>query len=219
MNPRQYQKELDAILKGIESNEQIPKLLLHSCCGPCSSYVLEYLAPYFEIIVFYDNPNIQPIEEYAHRLAEQRRVIDHISAPHGIRLIEGNYEPMRYVQAVKGLTHLPEGSERCFACYRFRMEAAAALAKEWGCDYFTTTLSISPYKNAERINDIGESIAASVGVAHLPNDFKKRGGYQRSIVLCREWDIYRQHYCGCIFSQREWEAHLATLTIKESQAE
>ena len=209
MNPRNYQRELDRILREIDACGKVPHLLLHSCCGPCSSYVLEYLAPYFQITLFYDNPNIQPRAEYDHRLAEQRRVIAHICAPHGIDIIEGDYDPCRYTDAVRGLTHLPEGSERCFACYRFRMQAAAELAKTLGCDFFTTTLSISPYKNAERINVIGEEIAESVGVPHLPNDFKKRGGYQRSIVLCREWDIYRQHYCGCIYSQREWEARSA----------
>ncbi|MDO4281711.1 MAG: epoxyqueuosine reductase QueH [Peptococcaceae bacterium] len=216
MNPRNYQRELDRIIKNITRTETVPKLLLHSCCGPCSSYVLEYLAPYFEIVLFYDNPNIQPRAEYDHRLAEQRRVIAHTRAPHGIRLIEGDYDPARYARAVKGLTHLPEGSERCFACYRFRMEAAAALAKRLGCEYFATTLSISPYKNADAINAIGEEIAEVAGVAHLPNDFKKRGGYQRSIVLCKAWDIYRQHYCGCIFSQREWEARTAAQREKES---
>ena len=200
MNPRNYQKELDRILKDLKRTDRVPHLLLHSCCGPCSSYVLEYLAPFFKITVFYDNPNIQPRAEY-----EQRRVIAHIQAPHGIALVEGDYDPARYADAVRGLTHLGEGSERCFACYRFRMQTAAELAKERACDYFTTTLSISPYKNAERINAIGEEIAEKTGVPHLPNDFKKRGGYQRSIVLCREWDIYRQHYCGCIYSQREWE--------------
>lgn len=208
MNPRNYQKELERILRTCDAQETAPHLLLHSCCGPCSSYVLEYLAPHFQITIFYDNPNIQPREEYVHRLAEQRRVIAHIDAPHGMDLVEGNYDPARYADAVRGLTHLGEGSERCFACYRFRMQAAAELGKRLGCAYFTTTLSISPYKNAERINAIGEDIAEKVGIAHLPNDFKKRGGYQRSIVLCREWDIYRQHYCGCIYSQREWEERL-----------
>ena len=209
MNPRNYGRELDRILRNLAQSGETPHLLLHSCCGPCSSYVLEYLAPYFKITLFYDNPNIQPRDEYAHRLAEQRRVISHIHAPHGLTLIEGDYDPRRYAEAVRGLTHLGEGSARCFACYRFRMEAAAALAAQLGCDYFTTTLSISPYKNAERINTIGEEIAEKTGVAHLPNDFKKHGGYQRSIVLCREWDIYRQHYCGCVYSQRELEARLA----------
>lgn len=208
MNPRNYQKELDRILQDLNHTDRALHLLLHSCCGPCSSYVLEYLAPFFKITVFYDNPNIQPRAEYEHRLAEQRRVIAHIQAPHGIALVEGDYDPARYADAVRGLTHLGEGSERCFACYRFRMQTAAELARELGCDYFTTTLSISPYKNVERINAIGEEIAEQVGVPHLPNDFKKRGGYQRSIVLCREWDIYRQHYCGCIYSQREYEARV-----------
>lgn len=208
MNPRNYGRELDRILRVLEREGRVPHLLLHSCCGPCSSYVLEYLSPYFKITLFYDNPNIQPREEYAHRLAEQRRVIAHIQAPHGIALVEGDYDPARYADAVRGLTHLGEGSARCFACYRFRMQAAAELARDLGCDYFTTTLSISPYKNAAQINAIGEEIAETVGVAHLPNDFKKHGGYQRSIVLCREWDIYRQHYCGCIYSQREYEARV-----------
>ena len=154
MNPRNYQKELDRILKDLKRTDRVPHLLLHSCCGPCSSYVLEYLAPFFKITVFYDNPNIQPRAEYEHRLAEQRRVIAHIQAPHGIALVEGDYDPRRYADAVRGLTHLGEGSARCFACYRFRMQAAAELARDLGCDYFTTTLSISPYKNAERINAI-----------------------------------------------------------------
>ena len=142
MNPRNYQKELDRILKDLQQTDRVPHLLLHSCCGPCSSYVLEYLAPFFKINVFYDTPNIQPRAEYEHRLAEQRRVIAHIQAPHGIALVEGDYDPARYADAVRGLTHLGEGSERCFACYRFRMQTAAELAKERACDYFTTTLSI-----------------------------------------------------------------------------
>ena len=217
MNPRQYQKELDKIIKNIDPSQPAPRLLLHSCCGPCSSYVLEYLTQYFSIVLFYDNPNIQPRAEYDHRLAEQKKVIAHIDAPHGIELREGIYDPSRYAKAVHGLTHLPEGSERCFACYRFRMEEAAALAKTLGCDYFATTMSISPYKNATRINEIGEEIAEQVGVPHLPSDFKKKGGYQRSIVLCREWDIYRQHYCGCIYSQREWEAHVAEKEQEEKE--
>ncbi len=209
MNKRNYQAELDAIIKKNQAEGVVPRLLLHSCCGPCSSYVLEYLAPYFAITIFYDNPNIQPRAEYDHRLEEQRRVMAHIQAPHGLDLVEGEYDPARYANAVTGLTHLGEGSERCFACYRFRMERAADIAHDKGYDYFATTLSISPYKNATAINDIGEDIAARTGVKHLPNDFKKRGGYQRSLALCKDWDIYRQHYCGCIYSQRELEERLA----------
>lgn len=203
MNPRNYQKELDRILRDLEKDGRVPHLLLHSCCGPCSSYVLEYLAPFFKITVFYDNPNIQPRAEYDHRLAEQRRVIAHIDAPHGIDLIEGDYDPRRYAEAVRGLTHLPEGSERCFACYRFRMEAAAALAKELGCDYFTTTLSISPMKNAEKLNEIGLRLAEELGVSYLCSDFKKRNGYKRSTELSREYGMYRQDYCGCVYSYHE----------------
>lgn len=203
MNPRNYQKELDRILRDLEKDGRVPHLLLHSCCGPCSSYVLEYLAPFFKITVFYDNPNIQPRAEYDHRLAEQRRVIAHIDAPHGIDLIEGDYDPRRYAEAVRGLTHLPEGSERCFACYRFRMEAAAALAKELGCDYFTTTLSISPMKNAEKLNEIGLRLAEELGVSYLCSDFKKRNGYKRSTELSREYGMYRQDYCGCVFSYNQ----------------
>lgn len=215
MEKRNYQKELDKVLVSLK--EQIPAgLLLHSCCGPCSSYVLEYLAPYFRIELFYDNPNIQPYAEYQHRLEEQRRVIAQVDAPHGIHLHEGIYEPKRYFEAVKGLEHLGEGSERCFACYRFRMEAAAQQAKALNCTYYATTLSISPYKNVDKINAIGEEIAKKFGIKHLPNDFKKRGGYQRSIALCKEWRIYRQHYCGCIFSEREMAAHRADMTDKNS---
>lgn len=209
MDNRNFQRELDRVITRIDRSLQVPRLLLHACCGPCSSYVLEYLAGHFAIELFYDNPNISPRDEYNRRRDELVRVISYISAPYGIRLHEGEYLPARYTQAVKGLESLGEGSARCFACYRFRMEAAAKLAGELGCDYFATTLSISPYKNAEKINEIGEDIARLCGVAHLPSDFKKRGGYQRSITLCKEWGIYRQHYCGCIYSKREMEEQLS----------
>lgn len=208
MNPRNYQKELDRILKDLKRTDRVPHLLLHSCCGPCSSYVLEYLAPFFKITVFYDNPNIQPRAEYEHRLAEQRRVIAHIQAPHGIALVEGDYDPARYAKAVRGLTHLPEGSARCFACYRFRMQSAAELARDLGCDYFTTTLSISPLKDAQRLNQIGGTLAERFGVQYLFSDFKKKDGYRRSYALSEQYGLYRQDYCGCIFSRREREQML-----------
>lgn len=203
---RQYQRELDCIIKHL--NGQVPKLLLHSCCGPCSTYVLDYLAPYFHIILYYDNPNIQPQEEFERRFREQQKVIEHLSFPNGIKLEKGVYDPQRYAEAVRGVTHLGEGSERCFRCYAFRFQAAAERAKVLECDYFASTLSISPYKNVDRINEIGEHIADQVGVAHLPNDFKKKGGYQASIAYCKEWNIYRQSYCGCIYSYREWQERL-----------
>lgn len=211
-----YQRSLDEIIEQLEKTGRASSLLLHSCCGPCSSYILEYLAPYFRIELLFDNPNIQPREEYEKRLEEQKKIIQHIQAPHGLTLHEGIYDTKRYFQAVDGLTHLGEGSERCFACYQFRMESAAQLAVNLSCEYFATTLSISPYKNAAKINEIGEAIAKQFDVKHLPNDFKKRGGYQRSIVLCKEWDIYRQHYCGCIFSQREMEQKQAEQAQSEA---
>lgn len=207
---RFYQRELEEILDGLTGR---PKLFLHSCCGPCSSYVLEYLDPYFEITIFYDNPNIQPESEYRHRLAEQKKVIDRINPK--IRLIEGDYDPKRYAKAVQGLEHLGEGTERCWACYELRMREACQRAKEEGMDYYATTLSISPYKNADKINEIGERIAKEVGIPHLPSDFKKRGGYQRSIELSKEWGIYRQDYCGCIYSLREEEERRAKKAERE----
>ncbi|WP_100065844.1 epoxyqueuosine reductase QueH [Miniphocaeibacter massiliensis] len=202
-----YQKKLDKIIDEIEKNN-VPKLLLHSCCGPCSSYVLEYLSDYFEITVFYYNPNIYPEEEYYIRLQEQRDVIDKIEARYPIKLIEGKYDLKIYYDAIKGYEKLGEGTERCFNCYEFRMREAAILCKKFNMDYFTTTLSISPYKNASKINEIGENIEKEFGVKHLPSDFKKKGGYQRSIQLSKDWNLYRQDYCGCIFSKREAENRL-----------
>ncbi len=211
---RQYQRELDELIKNLDG--EVPKLLLHSCCGPCSTYVLNYLAPHFEIVLFYDNPNIQPQEEFERRFAEQKKVIQHLSFPNGIMLEQGVYDPQRYAEAVRGVEHLGEGSERCFRCYAFRFQAAAERAKILGCDYFASTLSISPYKNVERINNIGEAIASRVGVTHLPNDFKKKGGYQASIAFCKEWGIYRQSYCGCIYSYHEWQERLAKQQVVDS---
>ena len=189
MNRRNYQKELEAIIKQNESRSRVPRLFLHSCCAPCSSYVLEYLSQYFEITVFYYNPNISPKEEYEKRAEEQRRLVD-------------AYEPQRFYEMAKGLEQEPEGGERCFGCYRMRMEEAARLAAEGHYDYFTTTLTISPLKKAEKLNEIGERLAKEYGVFWLPSDFKKRGGYQRSIELSKEYDLYRQDYCGCVFSRR-----------------
>lgn len=209
MQNRNYQRELDRIIRNWRKIGRTPRLLLHACCGPCSTYVLEYLAADFSIELLYYNPNIAPYSEYIRRREELLKVISHIDAPHGIRFHEGTYNPADYAQAVKGLEHLGEGSARCFACYRFRLEKAKELALELGCDYFASTLSISPYKNADKINEIGEELAAGTGVAHLPNNFKKCGGYQRSIALCKEWNIYRQHYCGCVYSLQEMSEQLS----------
>lgn len=198
-----YQKKLDRLIEGLQ--DDIPKVLLHSCCGPCSSYILEYLSEFFELTIFYYNPNIYPEEEYSRRLEEQKDIIDKIKGKNPIKLLEGKFIPKEFYETIKGYEHLGEGSERCFKCYRLRMEESAKLAKKLNMDYFTTTLSISPYKNAGKINEIGLDLEDKYGVKHLPSDFKKKGGYQRSIELSKEWNLYRQDYCGCVFSKREME--------------
>ena len=205
MNKRNYQKELDRLLEGIDKEGRTPRLFLHSCCAPCSSYVLEYLSRYFEITVFFYNPNISPAEEYEKRVEEIRRMIGEMEFVHPVKLVEGEYDPQVFFQMAKGMEHIPEGGERCFGCYRLRMEEAARLAKEGNYDYFTTTLSISPLKNAQKINEIGEELAEIYQVSHLPSDFKKKNGYKRSIELSGEYELYRQDYCGCVFSKRERE--------------
>lgn len=199
-----YQKELDKIIEKLKMGEPYkpPKLLIHSCCAPCSSYVLEYLSEYFSITIFYYNPNIYPADEYEKRVKEQERLISLMPLKNPVTFVEGDYEPQKYYETVKGHEKDPEGGERCFICYRMRLEEAARIASEGGFDYFTTTLSISPYKNAEKLNEIGQEVARLYGVSFLPSDFKKRGGYQRSIELSREYGLYRQNYCGCIFSRR-----------------
>ena len=205
MNKRNYQKELDRLLEGIEKEGRTPRLFLHSCCAPCSSYALEYLSRYFEITVFFYNPNISPAEEYEKRVEEIRRMIGEMEFVHPVKLVEGEYDPQVFFRMAKGMEHIPEGGERCFGCYRLRMEEAARLAKEGNYDYFTTTLSISPLKNAQKINEIGEELAEIYQVSHLPSDFKKKNGYKRSIELSGEYELYRQDYCGCVFSKRERE--------------
>ena len=156
MNKRNYQKELDKLIERNQKEGKTPRLFLHACCAPCSSYVMEYLSQYFEITIFFYNPNIAPVEEYSHRVAEIRRLIGEMEFVHPVTLMEGRYDPKEFYEMAKGLEDVPEGGERCFRCYRLRMEEAAKLAKEGGYDYFTTTLSISPLKNAQKINEIGE---------------------------------------------------------------
>ncbi len=202
MNKINYQIRLDKILEELEKTREVPRLLLHSCCAPCSSYVLEYLSKYFRITVFYHNPNIAPEEEYRQRVEEQRRLIREMPFEHPVTFQEGKYEPERFYEAVRGLEDLPEGQERCHACYRLRLCEAAAVAKEGAYDYFTTTLSISPLKDAQKLGEIGERAEQEWGVAYLPSDFKKRGGYSRSVELSAQYHLYRQDYCGCIFSRR-----------------
>ena len=198
-----YQKELDKLLERLRAEQKVPHLLLHSCCAPCSSYVLEYLSEYFEITVFYYNPNIYPEEEYGRRVQEQQNLIRQMNFKNPVTFLEGNYEKEIFYQMAKGLEHIPEGGERCFRCYELRLREAAEKAKEGVFDYFTTTLSISPLKNAQNLNEIGLKIADECGVPYLISDFKKKNGYKRSVELSGQYGLYRQDYCGCIYSRRE----------------
>ena len=198
-----YQKELEKLISKNEKEGKVPKLLLHSCCAPCSSYVLEYLSEYFEITVFYYNPNIFPESEYTKRILEQQMLIQDMKMKHPVSFIAGNYERERFYEIARGLEHLKEGGERCFKCYELRLEEAARIAKEIEYDYFTTTLSISPMKNAEKLNEIGSKLGKRYGVEYLQSDFKKKNGYKRSVELSKEYGLYRQDYCGCEFSFRD----------------
>ena len=206
MNKINYQKELDKVIEVLQRQGRVPRLLLHSCCAPCSSYVLEYLSRYFEITVFYYNPNIYPPEEFGKRVEEQKRLIAQLPAEHPISFLDGPYEPERFYEMAKGLEQVPEGGARCFKCYRLRLTETAEMACAGKYDYFTTTLSISPLKNAEKLNEIGGQLAKDYGVDYLSSDFKKRNGYKRSTELSREYGLYRQDYCGCVFSMRERRA-------------
>jgi len=198
---RNYQKELEQKIDKQQKLGEMPKLLLHSCCAPCSSYVLEYLSPYFHIYDFYYNPNISPKREYEERKEELMRLIQEMSLQEKVTFLEGTYEPEKFFEMAKGLEGLPEGGERCFKCYEMRLRESAKIAKEQGADYFATTLTISPLKNAQKLNEIGEQIAKEYGVAYLPSDFKKKNGYKRSIELSAQYELYRQNYCGCVFSK------------------
>lgn len=206
MNPRNYQKELDQIIEGLKEQDKVPRLLLHSCCAPCSSYVLEYLSRYFEITVYFYNPNIYPPKEYIRREEEQGRLIGEMKFVHPVTLQTGAYEPDEFYRIVKGFEKEPEGSERCFRCYELRLQEAAKIAQAGRFDFFTTTLSISPLKSAEKLNEIGEKLGKEYRVRYLPSDFKKKDGYKRSVELSKEHNLYRQDYCGCVFSQTEKQA-------------
>ena len=197
-----YQKELEKLIESIPEGE-VPTLLLHACCAPCSSYCLEYLSNYFSITLYFYNPNIYPESEYALRAEEARRFISEMTFKHPVTFLEGKFDPREFYDCVKGYEQEKEGGERCFRCYRLRLESTAKLAQEMGFDYFTTTLSISPLKRADKINEIGEELGEIYSVRHLPSDFKKKNGYKRSTELSKEHGLYRQDYCGCVFSQRD----------------
>ena len=205
MNARNYQKELEKLIDQIQKENKVPRLFLHSCCAPCSSYVLEYLSEHFAITVFYFNPNIAPEEEYRKRVEEQKRLVEQLPAVYPIQFLEGRYEPEEFYSRVRGLEKEPEGGARCRVCFELRLEEAARLAAEGGYDYYTTTLSISPLKNAQVLADVAIKMGEKWGVAWLPSDFKKKEGYKRSIQLSSEYDLYRQNYCGCVFSRQKEE--------------
>ncbi len=200
---RNFQLEMEKIIKKEGTNTNVPSLLLHSCCAPCSSYVLETLSQDFEITVFYYNPNIYPEEEYWKRVEEQKEFIRKLPTKHPIHFLEGEYEKGRFYESVKGLEKIPEGGERCFACFALRLGESVRVAAEGNFDYVTTTLTISPLKNAAKLNEIGESLCAQHNIKWLPSDFKKKNGYKRSTELSKEYGMYRQDYCGCVFSLQE----------------
>ena len=204
-----YQKELEKVLEKLGEENRVPSLLLHSCCAPCSSYVLEYLSQYFHITVFYYNPNIYPESEYGKRIREQQELISKMDLKNPVSFLAGEYEQEKFYEMAEGMEHLREGGARCMKCYELRLAETARRAAEGGFDYFTTTLSISPLKNAQKLNEIGVRIGREAGVEYLVSDFKKKNGYKRSVELSEEYGLYRQDYCGCESSLAERRAQSA----------
>lgn len=194
-----YQLKLDEILNSLKGGET---LLLHACCAPCSSYVLEYLSQYFSITVLFYNPNIDEYEEYYKRAEELKRLVSTVHYKNKVSVIIEKHNPEVFYETVKGFENEREGGARCFLCYRLRLEEACKYAKANNFDYFTTTLSISPYKNSNKLNEIGKSLEEEYGIKYLYADFKKRNGYKRSIELSKKYSLYRQNFCGCKFSKR-----------------
>ncbi len=220
MNKVNYSRETEKILDRVRSEGVVPRLLLHSCCAPCSSYVMEYLREFFDLTVFYYNPNITKKDEYRKRLEEEKRLIEEYnrqvekgsfesegmhssSKARKIEILEAPYDAHSFFEAVRGFESCREGGERCFICYEQRLRKTAETAAQGKFDYFTTTLTISPLKNAAKLNEIGQDLAEEYGVLFLPSDFKKKNGYKRSIELSTKFRLYRQDYCGCVFSERE----------------
>ncbi len=200
---RNYAKELEYLIEKNQEQGRVPTLLLHACCAPCSSAVLEYLSRFFAITLLYYNPNIAPYEEYEKRETELRRLVREMDVVHPVQLLPCSYDGQAYCQAGEGVEGEPEGGKRCTACFRLRLEYTARQAAKLHFDYFTTTLSISPLKNARLLNQLGEEMGEKYGVAHLPSDFKKKDGYKRSVELSKVYGLYRQDYCGCVFSKAQ----------------
>ncbi len=208
-----YQLKMEEIIEKNRQSGKIPKLLLQACCAPCSSAVLERIAEYFEITILYYNPNISDSLEYEKRLEEVHSLISQLETKYPVTVMSGRYDPKEFFDTVRGYEHLKEGSERCFRCYRLRLTETAKLAKAEGFDYFGTTLSISPYKNSQVLNEIGEELEGEYGIPYLYADFKKKNGYKRSIELSKQYGLYRQDYCGCIYSKKEREKSRKKLEI------
>ena len=204
-----YQLTLENELKKINSQGVKPSLLLHICCAPCSSYVLEYLSEHFDITLFFYNPNITSENEYNYRIDEAKRLIAEMPLNGKVDFVSGRYDIQEFFTVAKGFENEPEGGDRCFRCYELRLRETAENAKKNGFDYFTTTLSISPYKNAEKLNSIGSALSEEYGVKYLYSDFKKKNGYKRSIELSQIYNLYRQDYCGCIYSEAEMKRRKA----------
>lgn len=196
-----YQLLLDETIKNIGDTK--PKLLLHSCCAPCSSYVLEYLSSIFDITVFFYNPNIYPEDEFYFRRSEQVRLIDMMNLKSVVDVVICDYNSEEFYSAVKGFENCKEGEERCIECFKLRLSKCAQYARDNGFEYFTTTLTISPHKNSQLINSIGSNIATDFGIKYLFSDFKKKNGYKRSCEISAQFDLYRQDYCGCVFSKNK----------------
>ena len=196
-----YQLKLEEIIKENLDKNYIPTLLLHSCCAPCSSYCLEYLSNFFKITIFYYNPNITDKAEYIKRVEEQKRLIKELPQKYPINFIEGNYDPKSFINISKGLENEPERGKRCYKCYELRLRETALIAKNKNYDYFATTLTLSPYKKSDLVNKIGDELQNEYSVNYLYSDFKKKNGYKRSIELSKIYNLYRQNYCGCIYSK------------------
>lgn len=214
MNKVNYQLVMENIIKENclekgQIKEKLPTLLLHSCCAPCSSYCLAVLSQYFNVTVFYYNPNIYPPEEYEMRVKEQQRFINEYPMTNEVRFVEGPYDTERFYNMAKGLEKVPEGGERCFKCYELRLRESAKYALDNGFDFFTTTLSISPLKNAQKLNEIGKQLEEEFGVKYLYSDFKKKEGYKKSTEISNEYGMYRQYYCGCVYSKKQRDDEIA----------
>lgn len=197
-----YDLEMEKQMKNLEEGTT---LLLHACCAPCSSAVLERIANHFKISIFYYNPNITDKDEYQKRIEEIKKLITLIHPKYPVKLIEGDYVPEKFMEMAKGLENEPERGKRCYKCYEMRLEETAKIAEKLGFQVFATTLTLSPHKNSNWINEIGENLNNKYNTTYLYSDFKKKEGYKRSIILSKEYNLYRQDYCGCIYSKRKNE--------------